>query len=565
MAARRAETEVRAGVTYAQRVVAGKEPAGKWVRLACQRFLDDLDVAKTGGPWRWSVEAAARPILFAGMMTNIKGPEAGQPIMLMPWQKWALANLFGFVNKAGLRRFRQASVWVPRGNGKSSLAACLCLYLAFVEGEGGAETYTAAVSRDQARVIFDTAREMAKANPGFRREFGIVVFTNAIVQAATASSLKALASDARALDGLNVHFAVLDEIGSHKTGALFDVLVTALGKRLQPLLLSISTATDNVAGVGKRIWDYTEQVLRGGVDDDRFFGVLYAADPEDAWNSERVWRKANPGWGRLVQPDHLRGLAKQAQANPAQRAAFETRHLNRWVSAENPLFDVTLWDQGAWPTLELGELAGEPCFVGLDMGSRVNLAAGAVVFRRYAEDDKPYYIIAAQCWLPQSAVNAQRNPAYVAWAETGALAVNQGETTDYEAIEDWLRELARTYDVRQIAYDPYMLQQLSQRMLNEGLPMLEYRATVLNFSEPTKLLGAAMLEQRITHNGNPVLRWCVGNVVGHYDARQNVYPRRGNEFAKINAAIALVMAFGAMLNDEAETAEIYKDHDLLVF
>jgi phage terminase large subunit-like protein len=306
-------------------------------------------------------------------------------------------------------------------------------------------------------------------------------------------------------------------------------------------------------------------VLNGDIADDRFFGVLYAADPDDAWNSERVWKKANPGWGRLVQPDHVRGLAKQAQANPAQRAAFETRHLNRWVAAENPLFDVTLWDRGAWPELDLEALAGEPCFVGLDMGSRVDLAAGAVVWRRFGDDGRPFYIVHAQCWLPAAAVDPQRNPAYVAWAESGALAVNPGETTDYEAIEDWLRELAHKYDVRQIGYDPYMLLQLSQRMANEGLPMLEYRATVLNFSEPTKLLGAEMMSGRIMHNGNPVLRWCIGNTVGHYDARQNVYPKRGNETAKIDAAIALVMAFGAMLNEDSETSEIYRDHDLLVF
>src|SRR6516164_3114070 len=170
---------------------------------------------------------------------------------------------------------------MPRGNSKSTTVAVLALHTTFLEDEGGAEGYTAAVSRDQARIVFDLAQTMARNDPDFRRRFGIEIKVNALHQARTTSRLMPISSDAKALDGLNVHFAVLDEIGSHRSKAVYDVILTAMGKRKQPLMISISTATDNATGVGRQVWDYTEKVLEQQIADDRFFGVIYSADPED--------------------------------------------------------------------------------------------------------------------------------------------------------------------------------------------------------------------------------------------------------------------------------------------
>jgi phage terminase large subunit-like protein len=547
-------------------VATGRTAAGKWVRLACQRFLEDLAAAE-GGKGRWAFDAACafRPIFLAGKLCNVKGPEAGQPIRLMPWQLWMLANLFGFVDReTGIRRFRQASVWVPKGSGKSLTAAVLALYCTFLENEGGAEGYTAAVSREQARIVFDLCQTIVTREREFRKRFGIEVQVHTIRQQHTASRLMPISSDAKSLDGINVHFAVLDEIASHKSKAVYDVVITAMGKRRQPLLLSISTATDNTTGVGRQVWNYTEQVLDGTLEDDRFFGVIYAADQDDDPWAEATWIKANPGWGQTVQPDALRAVARQALASPALKAAFMTRHLNVWASTENALFDRTAWDACADPGLALEDLRGQPCYAALDMAARTDLAAAVLLFP-HDVDGTTHYKLFARAWLPEAAVSADRNPLYVQWARDGVLTVTEGQTTDFAAVEDWVREIAGAFDLRACAYDPYMLMQMSQRLQNDGYPMKEYRATTLNFSEPTKLLDALMREQRITHDGDPVLRWCMLNVVGHYDARSNVYPKRDAPEKKIDCAIAAIMALGASIADESRDNEIYKDRDLLVF
>ena len=310
--------------------------------------------------------------------------------------------------------------------------------------------------------------------------------------------------------------------------------------------------------------NYTEQVLSGALKDDRFFGVIYAADADDDPWSEATWRKANPGWGQTVQPDALRAVARQALASPALKSAFMTRHLNVWVSTDNALFDRDAWSACMDPSLDVNDLRGAPCFAALDMAARTDLAAAVLLFP-YEKEGETHYHLFAKTWLPKAAVNADRNPLYVQWAEDEALTVTEGETVDFQAVENWIRAVAKAFDPRCCAYDPYMLLQMSQRLQNDGYPMKEYRATTLNFSEPTKLLDALMRERRITHDGDPVLGWCMGNVVGHYDARSNVYPKREDPSRKIDCAVATIMALGVSIDDERQSDYIYKDHGLLVF
>ena len=560
--------ELRPAVKYAKDVADGVTPAGQWARRACSRFVADLAAAESSrSPWAFDEERARAPIMFAALMVNIKGPEADHPIVLLPYERWVLANLFGFVDrKTGRRRFRQASVWVPKGNGKTTLAAVLGLCVTFTEGEGGAEGYSAAVSYTQASIAFDMARRMAEKTPDFRERFGVNVNVYAVSQPRTASSFKALSSNTKALDGLNVHFAVLDEIGSHKSTAIYDALITATGKRAEPLLISISTATDNTTGVGRQVWNYTQAVLAGLIRDDRFFGVIYDADAEDDPWTEATWRKANPGWGRLVQPEALRAMAQQALASPALQAAFKTRHLNIWVAANAALFDIRMWEKCADPTLKLEDFKGKPCIAGLDMATRTDFAAGVLLFPQDEDDGKRSYALFCNAWLPEAAVDAGRNPLWVQWAQDGALTVTEGEVTDYDAIEGWLDQAAHDFELKECGYDPFDLTQLSQRLRNQGFPMHEYRPSTLNFSEPTKLLDALMREGRIRHNGDPVLTWCMGNVVGHYDARSNVYPRKESEEKKIDAAVATIIALGVSIAAEKDGGGyIYTDTDLLVF
>lgn len=541
-------------IAYAGDVSGGRIPAGVQARQACARFLRDLEAAEAGeGLWAFSPALADRPIRFAGLLPNIKGPEAGKPLRLMPWQKFIFANLFGWVERGTTtRRYRQGVIFVPRGNGKTTLAAPLALYLSFMEGEGGAEGYAAAVTRDQARILFDTARAMVERTPELRSKYGIQAIANAVVQHASSSRLKPISSDAKALDGLNVAVAVCDEIASHKTSEVYDVLLTAMGKRKHPLLISISTATGNNSGIGRQVWDYATRILDGTQEDDRLFALIYAADPEDdAWD-EATWIKANPSWGQAVQPDAIRAIMRQARNNPAQEAAAKTRHLNIWVGADEALFSMRAWREAADSALRLEDLEGEECHLGLDLASRTDLAALAIVFPRRLEG-RTEYLCFARCYINEAAVMEARNASYPGWAAENYLHVTPGNETDFGVIEDDIRDLCRRFRVVSAGNDPWQSTQLSQRLRAEGIPMTDFRATTQNFSPAILELDAAMRSGRVRHDGNPVLEWGLGNVVGRPDRRGNLYPTKQRPEQKIDPAVALMMAIGrAMAEDDSE-------------
>lgn len=547
------------GWNYARKIVLGLIPAGEFVILACKRFFRDIERRK----WQFRPELAERAIIFGELLPNIKGPLAGQPMELLDWQAFIWSNVFGFTDEKGNRRFRQGVVYVPRGNGKTTVAAPLAAYMCFVEGEGGAEGYAAAVTSDQARILFSTMQEMIRRTPQLKSRFGVEVGANAIFQASTASNFKPVASDAKSLDGLNVHVGVCDEIGSHKTSEVYDVLLTALGKRAQPFLLSISTATGNTTGVGRQLWSYVERILRKQVNDDRMFGILYCADPDDDPWSPATWEKANPSWGVAVQPDAIAAIATQAQQSPAREAAFKTRHLNVWVGADDALFSMSSWERLADRDLSIDDFEGRDCFMGLDLSTKTDLASIAYLFPPRPGIEEPYALFTT-CLLPELAVEDGRNPAYNEWKSTGELVVTPGDITDFSCIEDELLEANRRFRVRACAFDPWSSTQLAQRMTAEGVAMVEFHATTANFSEPTKELDALIRSKRIAHNGNGPLAWCMSNVVGRYDARGNVYPRKERNENKIDAAIASIMALGKCMFDEGEASSVYEERGLLL-
>ncbi len=563
-------SHVDRAIAYAEDVVAGRIVTGRLARLSCERFLRDLDAADAGtSPWEFRRDLAERPCKLAELLSNIKGPLAGMPLRLMPWQSYFYCAVFGFVARGTtIRRFQQASVWVPRGNGKSTVVAPLALFSAFVEGEGGAEVYAAAVTRDQAKIVWDAARDMAQRSPQFRRKFGIDVGAHALTQAASASSFKSISSDAKALDGLNVHLAVLDEIGSHKSSAVYDVVRTAMGKRLQPLLITISTATADNAGIGKQLWDYGQKIVEQEVEDDRFFALHYCADEDDDPWLESTWIKANPSWGVAVQADGLRSIFKQAKNSPAREAAVFTRHLNRWVGADNAYFSVTTWRSRGDPSLRLEDFLGRDCHLALDLASRTDLAALSIVFPETQPDGSLTYTAFSRAYINRQAHDESRIASYADWSRRDMLTVTEGNETDFAVIEDEILDLCREHNVLSVAFDPWQGAYISQRLATNNVPVIEFRMNTMSLSPATLELDAAIRSGRIAHDGNAVLTWCLGNVVGHLDARDNVYPKRAKSKpeAKIDAAMALIMAIGRCVADPPEKPVVspYASRGLLV-
>jgi phage terminase large subunit-like protein len=559
---------VRDALGYARRIADDPTAASLHARLACERFLrEHREAKKRDTRWLFDEEAATRAMLFASMMPNIKGPEANKPIRLMDWQKFVYANIFGFKerDRPDTRRFRQAVVYVPKGNGKTTISAPLAMFMTFGEQEGGAEGYAAAVTRDQARILFDTAQNMVRRSPEMQKRWHVGVLTNSIFQEATASRFIPISSDAKALDGLNVAVAVCDEIGSHRTSEVYDALITAMGKRRQPFLLSISTATSNSSGIGKQVWDYLMRVLTGGQDDDRLFGIIYSIDDQDDPWEEATWIKANPGWGHSVQPDAIRAIMRQARNNPAQEMSARTRHLNVWVGADEALFSTRAWNACGDPALHISAFDGRDCYIGVDLASRADLAAVVVVFPQHvaAADGREalMFTVFARCYLNEAAVIEARNPSYPGWAANNELIITQGNETDFQTIEADIIDMCSRFRVRDVAFDPFNSVQMSQRLMAEGVPCREFRSNALNFNPPTRELEAAIRGGRIQHDMNGPLTWCIGNVVGHTDARDNVYPRKARPENKIDAAIALIMAIGHAL--EINPVSVYETRGLL--
>lgn len=539
---------------YAEAVVAGEIPACQWVVKACQRQLDDLAAPPAG--FRFDPARADRVCQFVELCPHIKGALArrNETIKLEPWQAFVITTVFGWVDADGNRRFRRSYVEVPRGNGKSALSAPIGLYMLALDGEAGAEVYSAATTRDQAKIVFQAAQAMARKMDKFRARFGVTVPAQAIVQEKSESSFKALSADGHTLDGLNIHLAVVDELHAHKTPAVYDVLETGLGKRPQSLLWMITTAGFNKHAVCYSVRDGITKILDGHLTGDyanSTFGIIYTIDEGDDPFDELSMRKANPNWGVSVDPSYFMQLADKARGKTQDRANYLTKYLDVWVDANAALFDMDHWRRCEDKALEEDDFAEDECVMGLDLASKIDIAARINLYRRAIEGVWHYYVF-PRFYLPRAAIEEDRHPMYRGWEMQGDIYATPGETIDFGLIEDEIRNDGPGLNLQAVATDPWQAQQMIQNLKRDGMPAEEYRQTVANMSEATKTLDALMREGRVHHPGNAVLNWMMGNVVGHYDAKENVYPRKEMDVNKIDGAVAAIMALGWFLQREAE-------------
>ena len=260
-----------------------------------------------------------------------------------PWQIFILTTVFGWVDGEKKRRFLHVYIEVPRGNGKSALSSGVALYALAADGEGGAECYTFATTRDQARIVFDTSKAMVNMSPDLAREFGLTKQAHSVTVMKTGSVLMPKSAEGSTLDGLNTHIAVIDELHAHKTRELYDVVVTSLGKRRQPLLWVITTAGFDNAGICYEVRTMVTRVLVRTVIDDAQFGIIYTIDPDDDWRTEAALKKANPNWGVSVMPAEVMRLQRTAMELPSSQNNFKTKHLDVWCSASAAWMDSSAW------------------------------------------------------------------------------------------------------------------------------------------------------------------------------------------------------------------------------
>lgn len=387
---------------------------------------------------------------------------------------------------------------------------------------------------------------MAEHNAPLRSQFGLQVLANALYVPTTNSTFQAKSAEGSTLDGLNTHLAVIDELHAHKTRAVYDVVETSLGKRRSSLLWCITTAGFDTSGICYEVRTMSTKVLEGTVSDETQFAIIYTIDEGDDWTTLDALEKANPNWGVSVRPEMITSLLKKAKALPSAINNFLTKHLNVWCSASSAWMDMPAWDANEVDA-ERSFYEGMPCYIGLDIGAKNDVTAKVLLF--------PYgngYMTFADFYLPEAAVERSTNSQYRGWVEEGWITQSGGAMTDLSRIEEDIREDLSRYDVKGIAFDPWNALQLATSLSADGAPMFEYRNTVQNFSDPMKSLEALTQDKRISHDGNPVLRWMMSNVVAKLDAKDNIFPRKERYECKIDGVVALIMALGIATSGESE-------------
>jgi len=551
---------------YIEDVLADKVPACVYVKQCVERQQQDL--LKPPAGYHFDTDRAERVCRFIEKLPHVKGELRGTSIKLEPWQLFILTTCFGWIDKDGYRRFKTMYVEVPRKNAKSTLSSGVALYCLFADGEGGAECYSAATTRDQAAIVFNDAVEMLKLTPDLGEYFNAEIMGKAkphtIVSTSTNSAFKPLSRDQGGNhDGLNIHCGVIDELHAHKYRDIFDVLETGTGARRQPVLWLISTAGFNRAGICFEQRTYARKILDHTHADEQYFGIIYTIDECDDWTKKESWIKANPNYGISVNPQDIERLALKAENLPSATNNFLTKRLNVWVNAGTAWLDMRKWESCGIDGITPEDFIDEPCWLGLDLASRDDIAALAQLFKRREDDGKIHYYLFGKYWLPENTISNARNSQYSGWASQGIIEATEGNIIDFDFIEDEVNRVAMEFNVVECCYDPYQATQISTHLSEAGLTMVEVGATVANFSEPMKELEALILDGRLHHNNDPCLAWQASNVVAHVDVKENIFPRKELPQNKIDGIIAGIMALNRAMFQGVKVST-YEENELFI-
>ncbi|PWJ73838.1 phage terminase large subunit-like protein [Pseudaminobacter salicylatoxidans] len=560
---------VRIATGYAKEVVAGKIAACKWVRLACKRHLDDLKKGKQF-EYRFDFRAAQAACQFIELMPHTKGSWAarGEKLVMQPWQVFMTCSIFGWISKAdGFRRFRRAMLLVPRKNGKSAWAAAIGLYMLTADGEHGAEVFSGATNEKQAYEVFRPAKLMAQRNPDFREFYGVEVNAKSIFCAEDGGRFEPVIG--KPGDGSSPSCAIIDEYHEHDTDAMLETMATGMGARDQSMILVITTAGSNIAGPCYAMMQEARRMLEGIIEDDGLFALLYGIDPDDDWTTPEALQKANPNFGVSVGEKFLLTEQRRAINNARHVSAFKTKHLNEWVNAKEAFFNVQRWIESEADGLKLSDFAGQPCRIGLDLASKVDVAAMEITFGLDECDcPKAAELIGAgfrfarfgRYYLPSAAIEKGENEHYQAWHRDGLIVQSDGEMNDMTMIRDDILGIRDRHQLLEVAYDPDQARMMVSELQAEGITCTEVFATMKNFSEPMKEMDGLIRERAIAHDGDPIFTWMLSNVVTKANHRDQVYPRKERDENKIDGPVAHIMALGRwMIADEPAPASPWDD------
>ena len=539
---------------YADDVKSGAIPACKYVKLAVDRWFDDVDNAHKRG-LRFSEYHAARYFRFVGRYCrHYQGEWKGQPINFEPWQCFIEANVHGWIREDGTRRFRITYEEVARKNGKTTRQSSNGNYYLFADKEPGAQVFSAATKRDQAKEIFDSAKAMIEQEPLLMKNSE--TYRNEIRYPKERSKFVPLSKDSKSLDGLNVHAALVDEVHAHPDSGIWDVLESAKGARRQAMMRGITTAGFDKNSFCYELRSYAIKVLEKAHDDDGFFGIIYTVDDPEKWDDPNEWVKANPNLGVSVKMDDLEAQFNKAKEMPSAKVEFLTKRLNIWLYGETLWMAMDKWNQchnpelntlGIWdqtdPTLD-----GEVCYGGLDLSSTEDMCSFFMVF---PEDGKLRMI--GRAYLPEDALKRRLkmgNKALEKYRDSGHLIVVPGTSVDYEWIKRDILQAYEQFDLRAIAFDRWNATQIVHDLMKEEVNMVKFGQGYASMNAPMNELMRLVLTGNIEHN-DPLLTWSMSNLVAEMDPAGSIKPAKNKVSEKIDPSVATIMAIGlAMAGEE---------------
>lgn len=479
---------------------------------------------------------------FETQLRYVEGVKAGQPFDLAGWQKKIVRDLFGWLRPDGKRRYRIAYIEVPRKNGKSTFAAGLALYLLLCDGENRPQVLSAAGDRDQARIVFNAARDMVEASPPLQahaelRQYRINARNNG-------GWYEACSAEAYSGHGKSPHGIVFDELHVQKTRALYDSLLSGRGARTQPLVVILTTAGYDRSSICWEVHQRAERAISEPESDPTFYGVIYGAGTDEDWTSEDVWAKANPNLGVSVSLEFLREECAAAKENPAAENTFRNLYLNQWTEQAVRWIPMHLWD-ACELSFDEADLAGQVCFAGLDLASTRDANALSLVF---PQTDGTYRVL-PYFWIPEESKSDrthQDRRQLLNWAQKGLIQKTPGNVTGYFELAEAIAALRLKFDIQCCAFDPWSpAQAFVQIAVSKcGFDVdwfKEWRQTIGNFAAPSKEFERLIAGKRLNHNGNPVLRWMVENVAAARDSNDNIRPDKKASADKIDGVVATIM------------------------
>ena len=547
--------------SYAIAVGAGDILAGPWVRKACERHARDLVRGKKRGI-SFDPDAAARVFrFFEDFLRLAEGQFDGLPFRLEPWQQFIIGSLFGWKRRDGSRRFRTGYLEIGKGNGKTPMAAGIGLYGLLADAEASAEIYSAATARDQAKILYTDAERMVAASPQLASAVRRSV--NNLAQVGGYSYFRPVSSEHKGLDGKRVHMALIDELHEHPTDLVIEKMRAGTKGRRQSLILSITNAGHNRGSVCWHHHDYSTRLLdsvnrrTGTADNDAWFAYVCALDEgDDPLTDEDVWIKANPNLGVSISHDYLRDQVREAVGMPTKQSIVKRLNFCEWTRTITRAIDLAAWDR--CPRIVDSALVGRPCFGGLDLGQSDDFSAFALLWIL----DDGSYAIKVRYWLPEAARDRETTRDYEAWTDDAVLTWTPGSITDYDTIEDTVREACDQYGVGECAFDKRFAMQLAQHLTGHGLLMVD-QPQGFQLSEATTRLQELVATKRLRHDGDPLLAWMAGNLVTRTGRYGEIRPDKdASGQNKIDGIVAVIMALARAIA-QPEAASVYEDRGVL--